>query len=150
MTPGAKFFYWELRGVPIRIEIGPKDVQKEQAVIVRRDTFKKETHKIKDLTTILPQLIDQMSTELRKNAWERMKERVHRVNSIEKANELLKKRAGIVELSWCENAECGHKLEEQVNASLLGTPVDIADKIEGNCIICGKKASSLVRVAIAY
>jgi len=150
LTPGAKFFYWELRGMPIRIEIGPKDAQKKQVILVRRDTFEKEACMISDLSSRLPQLINKMSMELREKALKRMKRRIYRVADLEKANQLLKKRAGIVELLWCGDAKCGHKLEEQVNATLLGTPVDIKEKIEGKCIVCSKKASDLVRVAIAY
>jgi len=150
ITPGAKFFYWELRGVPIRIEIGPKDVQKEQVVLVRRDTFKKESCKIDDLSSRLLQLMDEMSIEMREHAWKWMKKRIYRVDSLKDADKLLKKKAGIVELLWCGDADCGHKLEERVNAKLLGTPVDIEEKIEGKCLVCGKEASNLVRVAIAY
>jgi prolyl-tRNA synthetase len=149
-TPGAKFFHWELRGVPIRIEIGPQDIQKDQVILVRRDTFKKEACKITDLPSRLPQLINKMSKELREKAWKEMKKRVYRVDNLEKANQLLKKRAGVVELLWCGDAECGHKLEDRVNATLLGTPVDVEEKIEGKCVVCGREALSLVRVAIAY
>lgn len=79
-----------------------------------------------------------------------MKKRTYRVDSLEKANELLKRRAGIVELPWCGDAKCGHRLEERASAKLLGTPVDTEEKIEGKCVICGAKASNLVRMAIAY
>ena len=72
------------------------------------------------------------------------------VDSLEEANQLIRKKAGIVELLWCGSSECGHKLEESVKASLLGTPIDINEKIDGKCIICSKKAENLVRVAIAY
>jgi prolyl-tRNA synthetase len=150
LTPGAKFFYWELRGVPIRIEIGPRDIQEEQVVLVRRDAFKKEACKLSDLPSRLPQLMNQMSAELREKAWKWTRTRIHRVDDLEKADDLLKKRAGIVELSWCGDAECGHRLEERVNAKLLGTPVDAKEKAEGKCAVCGEKASSIVRVAIAY
>ncbi len=150
LTPGSKFFFWELRGVPIRVEIGPKDVQKEQVILVRRDIFKKEACKISDLQSRLPQLMDQMSTEMRERAWRWMKARIHRVDSLEEANKLLKKRAGIVELFWCGEEDCGHRLEERINASLLGTPIDFEERIEGKCLVCGKNASSLVRVAITY
>lgn len=150
LTPGAKFYYWELRGVPIRVEIGPKDVQKGQVTIVRRDTFEKATCKISDVTAQLPKMANQMSIELRERAWEWMKERVHRIDNLEEAKELLKRRAGIVELLWCGNAACGHRLEEHANATLLGTSVDIEEKVEGKCVVCGRKASSIVRVSIAY
>jgi len=150
VTPGAKFYHWELRGVPVRIEIGPKDVQKEQVILVRRDTFKKEACKISSLQSRLSELMDQMSAELREKAWRWMKSRIYSVGDLEEANKLLKKRAGIVELPWCGEAECGHKIEEQINATLLGTPVDVEEKVEGKCIVCSKKALSLVRVAVAY
>ncbi|UCE96430.1 MAG: proline--tRNA ligase [Candidatus Bathyarchaeota archaeon] len=150
LTPGAKFFYWETHGVPIRIEIGPMDIQKKQVTIVRRDTFKRETCKISDLPSRLHKLVDHMSTELRKKGWKWMGKRMYRVNSLEKANELLKRRAGIVELPWCGEYDCGHEIEERVNASLLGTPVDINEKIKGKCPICGKTVSGLVRMAVAY
>ena len=150
LTPGAKFFYWELRGVPIRIEIGPKDVQKEQIIIVRRDTFEKNAYKITDLQKHLPKLMTQISADMREKARKWMKTRIYRVDSLEKANQLIRKKAGIVELLWCGRSDCGHKLEESVKASLLGTPVDIKEKIDGKCVICSKKADNLVRVAIAY
>lgn len=150
LTPGAKFFYWELRGVPVRIEIGSRDVEKNQVVIVRRDTFTKEACRIDDLSSCLIQTMNQMSTELRNNAWNHLKKRIFRVDSVERANKLLKRKAGIVELLWCGNDVCGHELEERVNATLLGTPHYMSEEVDGKCVICSMKASGLVRVAIAY
>lgn len=80
-----------------------------------------------------------------------MNEHVHRVTSLEEAKRLLKKRAGIVEAAWCGRDECGHKLEENLEASVLGTPEDLKkEKIKDNCIICGNKAENILRAAIAY
>lgn len=150
LRPGNKFYYWELRGVPIRIEIGPKDIQNEQVTIVRRDTFSREACKMTSLPQRLPEIINQMQIELREKAWGWMNKRIHRAKTLSEANELLKKRAGIVELSWCGNPDCGRKVEEYVNAKLLGTPLDLEEKVEGDCVVCSKKASTLVRVAVAY
>ena len=150
LTPGAKFFYWELRGIPIRMEIGPKDIQKNQAILVRRDDFKKEASSIGELPTKLPRLMETMSTEMREKAQGWMKAHIHRVSSLEEANALLRKKAGIVELPWCGGTECGHLLEEKVDARLLGIPLDERDKTDGECAVCGKKTSNLVRVAVAY
>jgi len=150
LTPGAKFFYWELRGVPIRMEIGPRDVEKEQVILVRRDNFQKEACRITDLPKRLPQLAEQITTELREKAQAWANAHVHRVDTSERANELLKRKAGIVELPWCGDTECGHQLEERVNARMLGTPLDCKEKTEGKCAVCGKKTSSLVRMAVAY
>ena len=79
-----------------------------------------------------------------------MKTRIYRVDCLKKANELLKKKAGVMEFLWCGEEKCGHKLEEHINAKLLGIPVDIEEKIQGKCVVCSKKASNLVWVAIAY
>jgi prolyl-tRNA synthetase len=150
LRPGAKFFYWETRGVPIRIEIGPKDLQKDQVIVVRRDTFKKEAYKTGDLKTHIPQIIDLMTKDLRNKAWKWLKTHIFRVDNLQEANELLKRRAGIIELPWCGEEACGHELEEQVKAKVLGTPVDSPEETTGQCAICGKESTKLVRVAVAY
>jgi prolyl-tRNA synthetase len=149
LTPGAKFFFWELRGIPIRIEIGPRDVKKNQAIVVRRDTFEKKDCTLVNLSQVVRQTVDQMSADMRKKAWGWMKSRVFRVDSLEKAKTILAKKGGVVEALWCGTEDCGHNLE-QVNAKLLGVPIDIEEKLEGKCASCGKKASNLVRLAIAY
>jgi prolyl-tRNA synthetase len=150
LTPGAKYYYWELRGVPMRIEIGPRDLKNNEATIVRRDTFEKQTCKIAELVTVVEKTLEAMTKDMREKAWKWMNEHVYRVDTLEEANRLLQKRAGIVEVAWCGDENCGHKLEEQVNARVLGTPEDLNEKVTGNCVVCGKKAKGIVRVAVAY
>jgi prolyl-tRNA synthetase len=150
LTPGAKYYYWELRGVPIRIEIGPRDVKQKEVTLVRRDTLEKQTFKADRLLAVVRKTMQTMTEDMREKAWQWMNEHVYRVDTLEEANRLLKKRAGIVEVAWCSKEECGHKLEEQVNARVLGTPVDLNEKVAGNCVVCRKKAKDIVRVAVAY
>lgn len=150
LTPGSKFYYWELRGAPLRIEVGPRDVEKNEATIVRRDTLEKRTCKLNELVSAVRELFEIMGEDLRRKAWRWMDEHVFRVSDLKEAKNLLKKRAGIVEVLWCGNDECGHKLEEEVNARVLGTPMDLKDDISGSCVICGNKAKNVVRVAVAY
>jgi prolyl-tRNA synthetase len=150
LTPGAKYYYWELRGVPIRIEIGPRDVKQNEVTVVRRDTLEKQTCKTEKVVAVVKKIMQTMTKNMREKAWQWMNEHVYRVDKLEEANRLLKKRAGIVEVPWCGNEDCGHKLEEQVNARVLGTPVDLKEKVVGNCVVCGKKAKDIVRVAVAY
>jgi prolyl-tRNA synthetase len=94
--------------------------------------------------------MEQMTADMRDQAQTWAKAHVHRVDSADKANELLKKKAGIVELPWCGSTECGHRLEERVNARMLGIALDCKEKVEGKCAVCGKKTQSLVRMAVAY
>jgi prolyl-tRNA synthetase len=150
LTPGSKYYHWELRGVPIRIELGPRDLKQDQVTIVRRDTFEKQVCKTTDTVHVIKKIIDAMSVDMKQKAWQWMNEHVHRVDSLEEAKRLLKRRAGIVEVAWCGRDECGHKLEEDVQASVLGTPEDLKEKVKGNCVVCGRKAESILRAAISY
>ncbi len=150
LTPGAKFFYWEMRGVPIRIEIGSRDIQKTQVTVVRRDNFQKEAINIIDLSSRLPEMINQVSIDLKEKAWTWLRAHTFRVATVEEADKLLKRRAGIVELPWCGKPECGHDLEERVHAKVLGIPAETHENTQDCCAMCGESSSSLVRVAVAY
>ena len=68
-----------------------------------------------------------------------MQSKIYRVNSLEEASKLMKKRAGVIELIWCGSDKCGHELEMRINASLLGIPADIKEIVKGKCIICNRK-----------
>jgi len=150
LTPGNKFYYWELRGVPIRIEIGPRDLANGEVTVVRRDTLKKQTYKTDDVTAAVQTFAEEMTHDLKANAAAWMNEQIHRVDSLSEAKSLLAKRAGIVEVQWCGKDECGHSLEETVEARLLGFPEDTKEKVDGKCVVCGEKAVNVVRVALAY
>ena len=150
LTPGSKFYYWELRGIPIRIEVGPRDIEKNEATIVRRDTLEKQTCKMTKLVPVVQKLVEKIKQGLSQKALLWMKDHVYRVENLEEAKQLLRKRAGIVEVLWCNRAECGHRLEEEVDARVLGVPIDIEEKVDGKCVVCGQKAEHVVRVAIAY
>ena len=150
LTPGSKFYYWELRGVPIRIEIGPRDVKQGEVTVVRRDTLEKQTVKAGKLKAAITEIDEKMSEDLRRKAWAWTEEHIYKASSLDEARRLLKRRAGIVEVCWCGREECGHKLEEEVNARVLGTPEDKKEKISGKCVVCRSRAKSIVRVAIAY
>jgi prolyl-tRNA synthetase len=150
LTPGNKFYYWELRGAPIRIEIGPRDLENGVVTIVRRDSLEKQTWKFDEVESAIRNLSEKILLDLKINAKARLDERIFRVNILSEAKSLLKRKAGIVEVPWCGTDNCGHNLEEKVQARLLGFPEDTKEKIHGNCVICGKDATKIVRVALAY
>lgn len=150
LTPGNKFYYWELRGIPIRVEIGPRDLANDVVTLVRRDNLKKRTWKMDDVINGVQMLADEITRDLKANAKKYMNGRIYRVNRLGEAKSLLKRRAGIVELPWCGKDECGHALEEEVEARLLGFPEDTTEKIDEKCAICEEQADNVVRVALAY
>ena len=150
LTPGAKYYYWELRGVPLRIEIGPKDLKAHQVTLVRRDTMEKRACNADDALKVVKQTLMTMMEDMSRKAWTWMNEHMHKASSIEEVKRLIVRRAGIVEVLWCGNAECGHKLETETNASVLGTPEDSKEKVKGNCVVCTRRARSILRLAVAY
>jgi prolyl-tRNA synthetase len=150
LTPGNKFYYWELRGVPIRVEIGPRDLTNEVVTLVRRDTLKKQTWKMDDVVSGVQTLADEIASDLKANAEVCMNKRIYRVTHIGEVKSLLKHKAGIVEVPWCGKDECGHNLEDQVEARLLGFPEDPKEKVDGKCVVCQEHTVNVVRVALAY
>ncbi len=150
LTPGNKFYYWELRGVPIRVEIGPRDLDNGVVTVVRRDTLKKQPLKRDEMVSGIQNLMTEMANDLKTNAETLMQQRIYRANSISETKTLLKRKAGIIEVPWCGKDECGHKLEEILEARLLGFPEDTKSKVEGNCLVCQEPAVNVVRVALAY
>jgi len=150
ITPGSKYFDWELKGVPIRIEIGPRDMEKNEVTVVRRDTLEKQTCKQEELFEFLNRLTEKMTADLKQRARQWTQQHVYHAEELEEARKLLQKHLGIVEVMWCGNTACGHKLEEITNARVLGTPEDSKAKITGQCIVCGQQANEMVRTAVAY
>jgi prolyl-tRNA synthetase len=150
LTPGNKFYYWELRGVPLRVEIGPRDLDNGIVTVVRRDNLKKQPIKMSDIVSGIERLAEQITRDLKEGAETYMKKRIFRVNNISEAKSLLKRKAGIIEVPWCGKDVCGHSIEDSVEARLLGIPEDIKQTIDGKCIVCEEQALNIVRVALAY
>ena len=145
ITPGNKFYEWELKGVPLRVEIGPKDLEKNQIVTVRRDNGEKKFISndnsigeiIKTLKTIKKDLFEKAKTLLENNK--------KRVNSIEDA----KKLKGIVELPWCGNEECALEIENILEGNTLGEPLE-DEKCTVSCPVCNNPAKTWMRYAKTY
>lgn len=150
ITPGSKYFDWELRGVPLRVEIGPRDIEKGEATVVRRDTLEKQTCRRNELAEFLTKISERITEDMRQRAWQWTKQRIYKAEKLEEAKSLLEKHVGIVEVQVCDKTECGRRLEGITNARVLGTPEDTEVKASGKCIVCGEKAKSTVRTAIAY
>ncbi len=139
-TPGNKFYDWELKGVPLRIEIGPKDIENNVVSIATRDGVKKrvareEIEKIKDE-------LKEYDERLYQRAKEFLEKNIHVLNKLEG-------REGIVELPWCGKEECGKKMEEELEMKSLGTPLPKKECNE-KCAICGGAASTWLRLAKTY
>jgi len=145
INPGNKFYNWELKGVPIRIEIGPRDIENKQLIIVRRDTQQKIVIKKDELLEKINIIIDDISKNLFKKAKKILEENIHSVDTIEKAKDL----KGIIELPWCGNENCALEIEEILEGNTLGEPIDNKE-CKFVCPICNKKAKNYMRYAKSY
>lgn len=152
IRPGRKFYEWELKGVPIRIEVGPRDVESGKAVIARRDLLEKESVSREEVVEAVRKTMDSIMENLYKRAKEFLESQIKSVDGLEDAKRVFEDRRGIVEIPWCGEESCGLEMEEILDAKMLGTPYpDEAAKIEGKkCPHCGREAKVIARFARTY
>ncbi len=151
VTPGNKYYAWEMKGAPVRIEIGPRDLDNKTAVLVRRDMLKKTTIQQEALVGEVKKMLVQVDEELARRSREWMDAKVRAVETIEQAKEELDSQGGIVELGWCGRTSCGEGLEKIIDARILGVPYDEEDFPSGSrCAGCGETAAKRIRVARSY
>ncbi len=150
VRPGAKYYYWELRGVPVRLEVGLKEARESTVTIARRDTLEKTQVKLEELLSALKKLFNEIEENLRARAWKYLKGRIKRTQSIEEAKEWIEARVGVVELPWCGREECATALETQLDARALGYPWPREPADGEKCPICGREAVTWMRYAKTY
>jgi prolyl-tRNA synthetase len=146
-TSGWKYAEWEMRGVPLRIEIGPRDIQNEAVMTVRRDTMEKESIGNKDLKKFVKGTFTKISKNLKKRADKILEEIMREASSFDELKDIMTNNRGIVRSNWCNNLECAQEIKDNMSASILGNRHNIDEIPDGPCIVCGEDAKSLVYVA---
>ncbi len=150
LTPGSKYFTWELRGAAVRVEIGPRDLENSTAVLVRRDTLQKTVVEMAALSEEIRGLFRSMDENLGERSRRWFSERVVCVTSLEEAKQRLDEKGGVVEMPWCGKRACGEELEQKIDARVLGTPYEEAPAGSRACVNCNGEATSRIRVARSY
>jgi prolyl-tRNA synthetase len=149
LRPGNKYYYWERRGVPLRIEIGPTDVKENLVTVVRRDTGERTTIPRENLVKRAEELLDLISKNLKERAWEYFRNHVRVVSSIEEAGKVVGE-GGIARLPWCGREECGKEVEEKTGSSVLGEEIGVSSPQESACPSCSGNAKNWLLVARTY
>ena len=149
ITPGSKYYQWELKGVPLRIEIGPREVERGEVTLVTRTARKKLQIKIGSLPASVKEAFDGVEKEMKEEAWAWLRSHLRAAQTLDNAKELIENGGGIVEVPWCGNGDCGTKIEEKLDVRVLGTPADHS-QVQGRCVICGGEAKESLRLAKAY
>jgi prolyl-tRNA synthetase len=149
IRPGKKFYDWERHGVPLRLEIGPEDVKKEQVIAVRRDTGDKQTIQRKAIRVKVRQLLDEISGDMRTRAWKLFNGMIHDASDVKSIKQIIEKKGGVVRVPWCEQEACGQTLKEQTGLEILGQELD-GKQASGICPICSKRAKGHALIAKTY
>jgi len=148
-TPGWKFNEWEMRGVPLRLEIGPKDMAQGQVMLARRDTGEKMAVKEEKLAETVKELLDNIQENLFTRAKKFLEENIRETSDYNEFKKIIEKQKGLIKTYWCGNKECEEKIKEETKASIRCIPFE-QEKVSGKCIYCGKESSTLVYFARAY
>lgn len=149
ITPGAKFAHWELRGVPLRIEIGPRDVAAEQVVVVRRVDRAKGVVPLAELTATLAERLAGYQDELFERATRFRDEHTHRVDDYEAFKATLEEDGGFLLAHWCGSSDCERQINQETGATIRLVPLE-AQREEGFCLIDGGRSEQRVVFARAY
>ncbi len=147
--PGWKFNEYEMKGIPVRIEMGPKDIEKEQVVLVRRDTGEKEFVSLSELEQRLPALLEEIQLHLYNNAKKHRDEKTTVVTNMEEFAKTLNDNPGFIKAMWCGDQACEEKIKEDTLATSRCIPFE-QEQVSDTCVCCGKAAKELVYWAKAY
>jgi len=148
-SPGWKYAEWELRGVPLRLEIGPKDLEKAQVFSARRDTREKAAIPLADLATRVPEILAEIQRNLLERARKFRDENTSEAGSWTEFTAAMAGRPGFVIAAWCGDAECEAAIKAETQATLRNIPMG-SPRIDGTCVRCGKPAHVRAWFAKAY
>jgi len=148
-TPGWKFNQWELKGVPIRIEIGPRDLKQGQVVMVRRDTFQKTAVKETDVPVVVEKFLLEIQDNLFAKAKVLLREKTANADSYEEFKKVICDKGGFAEAAWCGSADCEAKIKDETGATIRVRPFQ-KEEPATDCVYCGRKANEMVFFARSY
>ena len=148
-NPGWKFSEYEMKGVPLRLEIGPKDIEKNQCVLVRRDTGEKTFVSLDNLEESVTKLLDDIQNNLYNKALENRKNKTYTAINMDEFSKILDEHPGFIKAMWCGDQACEDKIKELTSATSRCIPFE-QEEISDTCVCCGKKAKHMVIWGRAY
>jgi prolyl-tRNA synthetase len=147
--PGFKYADWEMRGVPLRLELGPKDIEKDQCVLVRRDTREKAFVPLAGLETRASEILAAIQGDLLERARRFMADNTTSAGSYAEFKEVMAARRGFLVAGWCGSAECEAKVKEETRATIRVIPIE-GEARPGQCVYCTRPSPRDVYFAQAY
>ena len=148
-SPGWKFSEQEMRGIPIRVEIGPKDIEAGRCVICRRDTREKIEVRLEDLEEKADEILEQMQTDMLERARAHRDAHTHVATNMAEPEDILNNRPGFVKAMWCGDQACEDQIKEKFAATSRCMPFE-QEHLSDTCVCCGKPAKKMVYWGRAY
>ncbi|PCI25508.1 proline--tRNA ligase [Candidatus Peregrinibacteria bacterium] len=148
--PGFKFAQAEVKGIPIRMEVGPRDLEKNQVVCARRDISTKDSYDIKDLKESIPELLEDIHATLLSESEQHLQQNITDVFDIEGFERVLNEHKGFIRVAWCDDAEKEKEIQQKTGATIRCYPFDMQDQVTGTCFYTGRDATHIALFAKAY
>jgi prolyl-tRNA synthetase len=148
-SPGWKFSEQEMRGVPIRIEIGPKDIEANQAVIVRRDTREKIIVSLDEITVKAGEVLEQMQSDMLERARKHRDTHTYVAKNMEEFEKTINEKPGFIKAMWCQDEACEKEIKERTGATSRCMPFE-QEHLSDTCVCCGKPAKVMAYWGKAY
>ena len=148
-TPGWKFAEYEMKGVPLRIEIGPRDIENNTCVLVRRDNGEKITSDLSALEKNVEKALNDIRADMYKKALERRDSMIYTAASEEELKEIVSTKSGFIKMMWCGDERCEKQIKEEYGVGSRCIPFE-QEHINDKCVCCGKEAKYMVYWGKAY
>ena len=148
-SPGWKFAEYEMKGVPLRLEVGPKDIEKNQCVLVQRNNREKHFVSLDELETTIPKLLEKLQNEMFDAALQRRNEMTYTAKTLEEIKKIASTKPGLIKSMWCGSKECEELIKDEAGLTSRCIPFE-QEKISDVCPCCGKPASTMIYWGKAY
>lgn len=148
-SPGWKFSEQEMRGIPIRIEIGPKDIEKNQAVIVRRDTREKIFVSLDEIESKVAEVLETIQVDMLKRAKDHRDTHTYSAKNMEEFERTIKEKPGFIKAMWCMDEACENEIKDKTGATSRCMPFE-QEHIDDKCVCCGKPAKVMAYWGKSY
>jgi len=148
-SPGWKFAEYEMKGIPLRLEVGPRDIENGQCVLVRRDNREKTVVKFEELSATVNSLLEQIQKDLYEKALKNREQHTYNATSLDEMKNILKEHAGFIRSMWCGDRACEEKIKEETGMPSRCIPFK-QEKLSDVCPVCGRPARQMVVWGIAY
>ncbi len=148
-SPGFKFAECEMRGIPLRVEVGPRDIENNQCVVVRRDTGEKLTVALDDLQDTVAGLLDTIQSDMLEKARQHRDANTHTAKNWDEFKDIIENKQGFIKAMWCGETECEENIKAETGATTRCMPFE-QEHIADTCVCCGKPAKKMVYFGRAY